>query len=308
MNDEQLKQFAEAKTAVEEQNWGLASNLLELLYQSIPDQEVNRLLVQSLYEDEQFQTALTYALEFESSYLIDEESSNLIISVFSATNQFIRARVFANLLTDNNHQTIIINEIIQAEEQAKLNLTETIATNLKHFYHLGDVIFSEQKQRFENAYQLPLSEYIKGASFLLRDPYTNLLIRSSIVQILQQLKLDQIFKMLWIDEREYEFNAATIIPLDDNNIYCEVNELFKQKMGNEDPVLLDALLREFKLQMVFSYPFIEKIIINTELWTEISIKKIMNQELNEKTPEIEVILDWQNALNHLSEQLFKNMS
>lgn len=306
MDDKQLKMLEDAKIAITNENWGTASDLLETLYQETPDEEVNKLLVQSLYEDEQYQTALTYALEFETQYLSDSTTVELIIAVFLATNQFIRARVFANSV-EFAHRVKLIAQITRAEEQAELDLTETIATNAKHFYHLGDATFAEQKQRVENAYQLPLNEYVKGAAFLLRDAYTSILIRSSIVQILQQLQLDQDLKMLWIDDQEHEFNAVKVTPLDENPIYLNVNQLFRDLMGDDDPVLLNGLLQEFKLQMVFSYPFIEKVVVDYQVWVEISIKKIKNQEISEVTPEIESMLVWQKTLSDLAEQLFRNM-
>lgn len=304
LTTEQVKRLAKAKELLEKKNWSQASVILENLYQTSADIEINHLLVEALYMDQQYKLAQQYADEYQASFLATLELYKLMVALMLQNHQFIFARQFALVSENSQWVAIAIDEIEQHEQSDLTNLAITVKLITQQFYHLGDENFNEQKRRFELGYQLPMAQYVMGAKFLLRDPFTNPVIRASILQVLQQLHFDETVKVYWLDEQEHEVNCQKLIPIDKNDRVIGVLDAFEQKLGQEDPIALQMLSQEFQLQMVFCYPFINSVVTDSDKWAALAIARFKNQ--TNDIPTTSKISNWQTKLAQLSEQLLQN--
>lgn len=115
---------------------------------------------------------------------------------------------------------------------------------------------------------LPLNDYLVGAKFLLRDPDTHPLIKSSLVQVLQQLRLNEELTVLWLDEKEHPLNIKELKPLGELTVVKEGERLIAVRFADQDPLSYQTYLREFHLQLAFMYPFVELAIEDPDAWVQ----------------------------------------
>lgn len=306
LTTDQLQQLAKAKKLLQDENWSLASVTLEKLYQECENTEIGQLLVEALYMDKQYKLAQQYASEHQTSYLATESLYRLMIALLLRNHQFIIARQFALLGRESQWQIQAEADIERQEKSDLEKLGATIKTITRQFYHLGDEKFVEQKRRFELAYQLPLDQYVMGAKFLLRDPFTNPLIRSSILQVLQRLKFDEIVKLYWLDHQEHEIDCSKLQPVNKIKQVVTVSAQFENELGQNDPITLQILEQEFQLQMSFCYPLIDQVVTNAKLWAQIAIDRMAGKTVAENKVTVE-ILKWQSRLTTLNEELLQDI-
>lgn len=306
LTSDQLKQLAKAKRLLQDESWSPASTILEKLYQDCENIEIGHLLVEALYMDKQYKLAQQYANEHQDSYLATESLYRLMVSLLLRNHQFIIARQFA-LLSPKKEWHSRAQANIENQEKSDLEkLGATIKTITRQFYHLGDEEFIEQKRRFELAYQLPLEQYVMGAKFLLRDPFTNPLIRSSILQVLQRLKFNAIIKLYWLDHQEHKIDCATLRPMNEIEPVVTVSTQFENLLGQSDPITLQILEQEFQLQMAFCYPLIEQVVTDAKLWAQIAVARMAGKTVTENKVTGEII-KWQVKLTALNEKLLQNI-
>ncbi len=306
LTTDQIKQLAKAKKLLQNESWSSASMILERLYQESENIEIGQLLVEALYMDKQYKLAQQYASEHQTSYLATESLYRLMISLLLHNHQFIIARQFALLSQKSQWQMVAQAEIEDQEKNDLEKMGATIKTITRQFYHLGDENFIEQKRRFELAYQLPLNQYVMGAKFLLRDPFTNPLIRSSILQVLQRLGFNETVKLYWLDQQEHEIDCSKLMPVSEIKQVVSVSAQFEHQLGQSDPITLQMLEQEFQLQMAFCYPLIDHVVTDAKLWAQVAIDKTAGKTIVENKTTNE-ILKWQAHLAALNEELLQNI-
>lgn len=264
MNEEQMKQLDEGRLLVQRGKYQQAVRQLTPLNEETGDFKVNRLLCRALQRDGQVQLAIKIAEDRVDDYLQSREGAYQLILLEIAGQQFITARRQAAFVPQWSQD--LTAKISQAEKQAEAATATTLKTRLKSFYHLGDGSFREQRQRLIEAEQLPLKMYLTGALFLLRDPFAKPLIKSSILETLQPLKINQEATMLWIDQREYSLNLRELQPLTKVSEVVTMQKMLDEKYGQLDPSTLAAMTDELQLQMIFLYPFISKAVTSPQDW------------------------------------------
>lgn len=264
LNEEQIRQLDKARQLIRQDKYHQAVRQLTPLNEETGDYEVNRLLVKALQHDGQVQLAIKVAEDHVDDYLGSKDGARQLILLEIAGQQFITARRQAAFAPQWGQQ--LTAEITQAEKQAESATAATLRAQLKSFYHLGDGSFEEQRQRLIDAEQLPLKMYLTGALFLLRDPFAKPLIKSSILETLQTLQINQQATMLWIDQREYSFNLRDLQPLTKVAEVATMQKMLNDKYGQSDPSTLAAMTDELQLQMIFLYPFISKAVTSPRDW------------------------------------------
>ena len=178
---------------------------------------------------------------------------------------------------------------------------ETLQTRLRDFYHLGDYSLEEQQSRLQAAFKLPLNEFITGAKFLLRDPYTHPLVKSSLVELLSKLRVADPVTVYWLDKKEYTVVPADIQPLNLLPVVSEGKRLITEKCGNQNPQTEKMAIQEFQLQVMFLYPRINQIIKDIDEWTDVLIARIEGKKVATNT----VSSTWQERLGKQIDELIE---
>lgn len=293
MNSEQQEQFQQAQRYVDQQDFQAAAPILTDLNQQIDDLAVHQLLVQTEYELRHYAVAWHLIQEQPTPYQTQPNLQRLAFNVALCNQQFIPARKLAG------ENAAWLAAVAAAEVTARQTQQATLATLERQFVHLGDQTFREQQRRFVAADQLPLTEFLRAAKFVLRDPYANVLIRSSLLQVLAQLMIEEPITMLWLDEQEYTIIPAKIGDLFAHPTVLAINDLLVQKYGNQDPVTLQMYQQEFYLQLTLLYPLIDQAITDPQSW----FLALTAYSQTDNDPQIQAAKDWQNRLGRLINRL-----
>lgn len=308
LSDEQQQILTHAHRLIDEQKVEQAIELLDDLYGQTSDAQVNQTLVEVLNEDKQYHLAQQLMEEKYLTYFRTEKQFILMIDVFLSNHQLIKAQI-AKLKCDNvKWQQLAAVKIEHQELQDQQELGETIKTNSRQFVHLGDETLGQQQIRFNKAYQLPQSEYIKDAQFLLRDPYVHQLIKSSILQTLQKLEVNLLVKYLWIDEQEYEINPSELTAIENVPAYQKVIRHFDEQQGQNDPIGYQNNLQVFKLEMALVFPRITETIIDPQIWVTVALNIMQGKSVDQHQQVTKKIYQAQTRLQKMINQLFLEMT
>ena len=294
MNAQQKKRLEQGQRLLKQGKAHQAASVLVKLNDEVDDFQINRALVAAEYADHQFMTARRLAEEKVTAYLHQEGDARLLIKVEVADQQFMTAR--RQIAQLNRWQKILLPLVQDAEKKAEATMNTSLRERWREFYHLGDNSFKEQQRRLAAANRLPLPYYLKGAIFLLRDPFTNSLIRASLLENLQPLKIERQVKVYWLDEEEHDYNLADLRPIDSLATVRKLRQLIKTKYADQDPVSLQTTQRELNLQLIYLYPFIDVAIEDPQSWLTAltSSGQLINPD-----PAVEKALRWQRLINRL---------
>ncbi|MGY0337749.1 hypothetical protein ACW185_09580 [Limosilactobacillus fermentum] len=62
------------------------------------------------------------------------------------------------------------------------------------------------------------------------------MIKSSLVQVLQQLRLNEELTVLWLDEKEHPLNIKELKPLGELTVVKEGEQLIAARFADQDPL------------------------------------------------------------------------
>lgn len=253
-------------------NYHEASFYFQKAYQKKQNFELNKILTGTLYEDQQFSLAETYLEDFINGYLNNKKLFNLALKILLKNQSFINAYemvISASSSFRNDGLRIIRDE--EDNFRRKMPLTKKILT--QSFYHLSDGDFGVQRDRFESSLKLPLYEWWHGTKFLFLDPYINPLIRATLIETSQKLRINEEVNYYWINNKIYKLNPAHISSLFSDKTYLELKKILSNEIGAKDPVANESLGSTLRMQASLFFPKIKDGIFEKQYW----IDEIVNQ-------------------------------
>lgn len=304
---EELKMKADSQRKIQQAQIAYANgnikktiSILEPICEDPVSIQVNSLYVQALMKAKQYQRAYREALNHELQYLKNKKLFNIWVEVLLANDLFIPARlsvvnyekVFGQSKVAEYLREIKQKELVTQEEQAN-----TIKENLKNFYHIGDQPAWSQQQILQNADHLPLEQYVQGAQFILRDPFTKALIRATILNTLLDLNYGKTIRFIWIDNKEHE-----IIPnqMDEKSRECKIDQLqqiLKKRFANNNPIDYENYSQQLKIQLLLLTPYESLVIKDSAVWIDV----LTNRDSSDKEKELKVAeaQEWQHKIQNL---------
>lgn len=295
LTKEQKHEIELAKKEIADKKPHQAIKRLAALDQQIDKPELRYLYAQALMLAKQFTKSWRLLDNDHNFYLQHPEKQNFYLDVMLKNQLFITARLFAK----EAHANPMLNKIEAAEVNADHSESATIASRERNFYHLGDTPLRVQQERFEEAAKLPLANYLKAAQFVIRDPYVHPLLRSSVIQDLANLKIDQGMTFYWIDEKEHEVNPAKLQPLDEIPVVEDIIKRIQQKYGQDDPLSYQSFIQQFHLQLILLYPRIEETIVDEDAW----LKVLTSYSTTDNSETIKTAYAWQMKLMKIIQKL-----
>ncbi|WP_242362462.1 hypothetical protein [Limosilactobacillus antri] len=298
MNNEQEERYQKALQLMTDEKWLAASSLLEDLINESPSDDVTKALVLALYRAKQYARAFVYFTEQPEVFTGDKGHARLAVYLLLHNQSYITARLF---ITDLplDWQAEFEGLIAEAERTAEEKFQTTIQTALRSFYHLGDCPLSEQQERLGAARQLPLTEYLTGAQFLLRDPYAHQLIKAALVDTLRQLGIDRLMALRWLDGREYSINPAKLPAIEELPVVQDLHQALAARLANQNPSEYQLASQELQLQLMLLYPLIENKVIDADGWIDCLVGQIQGEKVSGQP----AILATQRQLNQVIDDL-----
>lgn len=291
-----------ARAAAKAEHWSIASSQFEAVYAEEQTPELNRELVDSLYHNEQYLRAEQYAAEMDAAYLSSQADFNLRLIVALKNRQFIFAREFCALSAAADWRDQGLSQIIQAEDESRTTLATTQRLLAKQFAHLGDVSFGEQRQRLEQARQLPLKEFMQSIQYLLIDPFLHPLIRATLLEELLRLRVKATVKLQWLDDQMYTIDTADLQPVNASRAAAGIRSYFQEDLGQRDPMMAANAQQTVTLQLMMLYPFIDKVVTQPTNWARLVAGEDLPPEVT--ADEKNDMIAWQQRLNRFMAELF----
>lgn len=296
MNSEQINQFEKAKKLFNENKWRDAATIFLDLQNQVDDKQVIKWATKALYNSKQYK--LAYQIATQDPQVFSDDVS-FLVQVCLRDQHFISTRVLI-LRQPVDVAAKLLPLVQEAELKYQREFKTTIQNQLRTFYHLGDYPLAEQRKRLLAADQLPLADFMIGAKFLLRDPFTQQFVRADILNILQQLKWRERVTMLCVDQKEHSIIPDDLPIAYQNPLIVKCHQILDNKLGQNDPQILRALQIQLDLQAILLNPLIDEVIIDPQQWDEVMYQRATTGEY---LGEDEQIIHWQKKLNQFIDKL-----
>lgn len=286
-----------ANEAFKNQQWGQAAKLYEQEYQSAPSEKINHLLVKSLFEDHQNKMAYSVMMDNLNSYLMDDQHVILMVQVLLANRQLMMAHILTATVPQLPEQ---VGQLIsQAEDEARQKAD--FKKDYQTFYQLSALTFTQQQRVFEKGKELPLGEWVTATKALLVDPFVKPIIRVSLLEMVQKLKLPDHFEFRWLDNKNYEIVGNQLKSLSEFEKVGILERTLQQMIGDHDPVTQQMYQNELGLQVTLLYPFVDQAIPDPQAWVERLIEG--DQEQSATLPAMYSVEWWQRKLSQIMSEM-----
>jgi len=275
--DEIVTQYVEkGQAAFADARYSEAAAELQSAYDLSQTVAINHLLVRALVADQQFKMAQGIAFEAATSYYDDKNDAELYLMILIKNQQFLKAYEFIYALPQTM-QAKMLAEVATNEQLFAQNQATTLKTIARQFYHLSDVSPYEQQERLQMANQLPLTEYLKGAKFLLVDPFLSVIGRVTIIDQLRRLHIQETVAMNWFDET-LSITPSKLLPLEDMAIYQHIQTQLNQLEQSIGPDLISVMSEQNHLMLMMAYPNLTTIITDEEAWVTGMVAEVLGEE------------------------------
>ncbi len=274
-----------ANEAFKAQKWAQAAQLYEQEYQSAPSEKINHLLVKSLFEDHQYKMAYTIMMDNLNSYLMDEQHVILMVEVLLANRQLLMSHVLTATLPRVPAQVTRLIQQAEANARQEPNFKKDYQT----FYQLSALTFNQQQRAFEKGKELPLDEWVTATKVLLIDPFVKPIIRVSLLEMVQKLKLPEHFEFRWLDNKNYEIVGNQLKSLAEFEKVGILENVLREMIDDHDPVTQQLYQNELGLQVTLLYPFIDRAIPDPRAWVTRLIK---GDQVQSATLPVAYSLEW----------------
>lgn len=259
MTDRELQQ---ANAAFKQHQWHTAAALYEQVYEQEKSPKINHLLVRSLFEDQQYVAAKSIMADDWNSYLVDTDHFELMVQVLLKNRQLLMVHIL--MTTTGVTSSKIDALLVQAETVCRQSAH--FQADYQAFYQLSAHGLQQQRQAFEAGKQLPLTEWLTAAKALLTDPFVKPVIRVSLLQLMQQLKISDMVKFRWLDDQDHQLVPSTLQPFEKLTIVQELNQQLQAEIVQNDPITQQLYQESLQLQLTLLYPFIERAISSPTEW------------------------------------------
>ncbi|GAX05616.1 hypothetical protein IWT25_00940 [Secundilactobacillus pentosiphilus] len=286
-----------ANEAFKKEQWQQAAQFYEQEYQSAPSEKINHLLVKSLFEDHQYKMAYTVMMDNLNSYLMDGQHVILMVRVLLVNHQLLMAHVLT--ATVPRLPAEVGQLLFQAEEEARQK--PGFRKDYQTFYQLSALTLNQQQQAFEKGKQLPLGEWVTATKALLIDPFVKPIIRVSLLEMVQKLKLKERFTFRWLDNKNYEVAGNQLKSLAEVKKVGILERTLQAMLGDHDPMTQQLYQNELGLQVTLLYPFIDRAIPDPQAWVTRLIQG--DQEQSAALPTAYSVEWWQRKLSQIMSEM-----
>ncbi|WP_203649008.1 hypothetical protein [Secundilactobacillus yichangensis] len=286
-----------ANEAFKNQKWGQAAQFYEQEYQSAPSEKINHLLVKSLFENHQDKMAYAVMMDNLNSYLMDGQHVILMVQVLLANHQILMAHILTATVPQLPKR---VDQLISQAEDAARQKPE-FKKAYQTFYQLSALTLTQQQRAFEKGKELPLEEWVTATKALLIDPFVKPIIRVSLLEMVQKLKLPERFDFRWLDNKNYGITGNQLKSLAEFDKVGLLERTLQEMIGDHDPVTQQLYQNELGLQVTLLYPFIDRAIPDVKAWVTRLIEG--DQVQSAALPTMYSVEWWQRQLSQIMSEM-----
>ncbi|CAI2613358.1 hypothetical protein AKUA1202_09700 [Apilactobacillus kunkeei] len=276
--DEHSSQIAkDIASNIDEKQYQLAINKAKNYLEDQPSNEIEVLLVQSLFSLKQYVEARKEVMENPNAFTTNEQDFLLMINVLLKNNEYIKSReIVETFKANDSYYNDGIKLIEESEASFRSNSSEEIHQLAQKFYHISSKqTMYWQKESFLNGQHLPFDEFLKYSRFVLMDPFVQSVIKAEVIDTLRKVGSNEVVDMMWIDGKTKKVKMGEIKSLQDMNSYQLIfNRLTDEYMMDPEKFML--LSSYFQHQSILMYPFNDEIILDANRWYDLSIQAYLS--------------------------------
>ncbi|KRM23831.1 hypothetical protein [Latilactobacillus graminis] len=294
------------KAALNQRDWQQASTCFEAAYQLDQTMTANLLWVSALIEARDNQTALAIVEEQQDAYLQQTDLAQFYLALLLNNHHFITAN---QILVVLNHAKIAPEMIkmfrlmiTTAELAYQTNYQTTIQKKAQRLYNLTAYPLSEQLTLLNQAQQLPRNDYVDSVMPILTNPYSHAFVKTTVIETLVQLNLNQTVQVSWFDQ-EKSFVPAQSHLMGDSVLFNAVLQALNTQLAAEDPILLAQVTADIEMGFAYLYPFEAEIMYNPMEWAQAWLKQLLGSDYKPTIVISEKIQDWVEKLQKKTEKL-----
>lgn len=239
------------------------------------DKTINTFYVTALYQIGDYRKAKEIADTQFAFYQSEERLYAFYTSVLIKAHFFDQATLIIKkeLAKMKNLDSIAVWQALSemnANEKAedKLRKAKRHQEILENAFSMGNQPFEKQAQTIKEIETLPLDLFIKAAKTLLANPFVNGIAKASVIEHLILHQIDEPFTIDWFTEQR------TVVPINltmltRNKTVQNVEDLLKEEIENDDPVLYQAIHQEANLHFMLLHPFVDEVIASPSYWIDL---------------------------------------
>lgn len=267
---------------------------------------VNAMYVSALYQLEDYETAKEIADDKKNLYENDESLYSLYTTILIKNHLFVEAeRIIQKKMAQQkpiaSTKDIWIatkNLLEQEKNKQKQEKKKHNQELLKAVMAMGDKPFEYQATLVKEMQEMDKEWFMLGARSILRNPFINEIVKSTVLEILIDHRVEEEFELYWFSQRRF-ITPTQMTSLEEEKTVNYIIEVLKEKFEDDNPSLHQALLQEMNLYFLLLHPYIEEVITNPDKWLLLSLGRYEIQFVNkgEEDKESQKMNVWMNRLN-----------
>lgn len=277
LNEKTFDQYLSARNDFAQGKYKLASKKLLPINMVTDNNDVNHLLLLSLYYQKDYQAAERILFQDINFYTSNTKLTYLMIKVLLKNNEFISCYEIISPFQNKTLKKNLLKMIKYREKLVIVRESKRLSTIEKRFYHLSGVSLIRQRIILKEAQQLPLKRFIMIAKGLLIDPFLAPIMRLSILDIFRKIGFYGKLKFRWIDKRVYLININKLVDLTDTVSYQKVMKIIESKYFH-NPSRMVILKQILRLDLSYLYPFNDQKIKDPSSWVQIAALRLQGKQ------------------------------
>ncbi|MEY8445300.1 hypothetical protein AALA44_03745 [Enterococcus ratti] len=255
-----------ARQTLADHQYFQAKTLLQRAYEQKTTFEANRLLVFCLIEMDEKKEALNQAFAHEKEYMNEEETAAFYFDLLIQTNDYLYARkLIANHDFSDSFEQIVLDKIQQTETFMRQKERQKIREIRCSVELLPRLSPTEQLRMVSKIEKLPYHEFTQTVRKLIVQPEIHLFVRAKLLELLVQVKNNQLGSYLTIDKLLIEVTPNTLPKPQEQLAYQKLSRLAENYEVQNAP--LSAVLKEeFVLQCALLYPVYDTYVGDPKSW------------------------------------------
>ena len=261
----------------ESDNTKEAVSSFEKAYAIKQEPRINSFYATALYQNGEYEKAKAIA-DKEIDYYMSEENLTLFyVSILIKGHYFVQVeKIVKNKLSKTNDSDLNwhaqLERIEKEKEYVRIQNIKKYEVIMKDVFSMGNQSFEQQAQTLKKAKELPLKQFVKAASSLLGNPYVNGIVKTTVIEYLVEQRIEKELTLEWFNEQRM-IKPSDLLPVNESKAVKEVEQILKETIENNNPVLFQAILQEANLHFMLLYPFIDEVIESPDEWVALYLKR-----------------------------------
>ncbi|EOH90036.1 hypothetical protein [Enterococcus pallens] len=255
---------------------------LEKAYQLEQDPVVNWLIATTTFEIADYSKSLSYIEELPDFYVEEESRAELYLQNLLMEKDFLNAR---KLLWEikkqgklNKYKIQNLTNLLEMQEKFYRQTQQSLIQEIKQeLVELSKYSAAYQLQKVQKIKDLPQADLLDVSKKLLIDPRISLLVRNFLFEELVKVGTQERVSILTIDGKINHLYPNEIGASDTMVLTSNIMDKLEITLENQDPILLENLREEVKVEMAILYP-LHQLYEDSKFWVNSYLSEYLHKD------------------------------